>query len=118
MSSETDPINQKSLSHPAGSFRWRLRRGRPRLPTVRLGGRKPRGRLLRLCKKAKLKWVKLKYLSMLKKIKKYYQGLVRDMIEGSGSIESFQQRILLETSFAVPVMGLSFNAYPSTNQHW
>ncbi|KAG6384061.1 hypothetical protein SASPL_156140 [Salvia splendens] len=95
-------------------------RSRPQLPTVRLGGKKPRRGffLLRLCKKAKLKWLKLKYLSMLKKLKSYYKDLVKDMIEGSGTIESFQQRMLLETSFAVPVMGLSLNSYPSSNQHW
>ncbi|XP_047962694.1 uncharacterized protein LOC125207410 [Salvia hispanica] len=122
MSSKTELINQKSLSQrrpSSTSFRWSLRT-RARLPTIRLGGKKPRRGffLLRLCKKAKLKWLKLKYLSMLKKLKRYYNELVKDMIEGSGTIESFQQRMLLETSFAIPVMGLSLNSYPSSNQHW
>ncbi|KAL1538097.1 hypothetical protein AAHA92_26879 [Salvia divinorum] len=122
MSSKTEPINQESLSQrrpSAASFRWSLR-SRSRLPSVRLGGKKPRRGffLLRLCKKAKLKWLKVKYLSMLKRLKNYYKDLVKDMIEGSGTIESFQQRMLLETSFAIPVMGLSLNSYPSSNQHW
>ena len=105
MSSKTELISQ--LRPSATSFRWRLR-SRPRLPTIRLGGKKPRRGffLLRLCKKAKLKWLKLKYLSMLKKLKNNYKDLVKDMIGESGTIESFQQRMLLETSFAIPVMAL------------
>ncbi|KAI3455632.1 hypothetical protein Pfo_012295 [Paulownia fortunei] len=119
MSSETDPLNNKRPTHhhhPTTSFRWTLRRGRQRLPTVRLGGKKPRRGffLVRLCRRAKLKWLRLKYLSMLRKLKKYYDSFMKDVIEGSRTIESFQQRMLLETSFAIPVMGLSFSTYPST----
>ncbi|XP_012856253.1 PREDICTED: uncharacterized protein LOC105975601 [Erythranthe guttata] len=126
MSSETEPLNNKlkkpSTPHhhrqSSTSFRWAaLRRGRQRLPTVRLGGGNKPGRrgfsIVRLCRRAKLKWLRLKYGCMLKKLKKYYDSLVKEMIEGSGAIQSFQQRMLLESSFAVPVMGLSFNTYPS-----
>lgn len=121
MSETTDAPNAKNLSHrphrqrqASTSFRWFLRRGRPRQPTIRLGGKKPRGGffLTRLCKKAKVKWMKMEHLCMLKKLKKFYKSLVKDIIEGSATIESFQQRLLLETSFAVPVMGLSFNTFP------
>ncbi|KAK4427404.1 hypothetical protein Salat_1509300 [Sesamum alatum] len=122
MSSETDPLvtNKRTSQnhHSTSSFRWTLRRGRQRLPTVRLGGKKPRRGffLVRLCKRAKLKWLRLKYASLLKKVKKHYESLVKEMAEGRRTIESFQQRMLLETSFAVPVVGLSFNSYtyPST----
>ncbi|PIN07322.1 hypothetical protein CDL12_20113 [Handroanthus impetiginosus] len=122
MSSETDPLNNVKRPtnrhhHSTTSFRWPIRRGRQRLPTLRLGGKKPRRGffLFRLCKRAKLKWLRLKYLSMLKKLKKYYDSFVKDMIEGSRTIESFQQRMLLETSFAIPVMGITFNTYPSSH---
>ncbi|KAL0415036.1 UNVERIFIED_CONTAM: hypothetical protein Slati_3335500 [Sesamum latifolium] len=117
MSSETDPfVTDKRPTqnhHSATSFRWTLRRGRQRLPTVRLGGKKPRRGffLFRLCKRAKLKWLRLKYASLLKKVKKYYESMVKEVEEGRRTIESFQQRMLLETSFAIPVMGLSFTTY-------
>lgn len=121
MSSETDPfmnnkIKRSTTTATSSSFRWNLRRGRRPLPSVRLGGKKPRRKfsLVRLCRRAKLKWLRLKYSCMLKKLKKYYESFVKDMMEGSRTIEAFQQRMLLETSFAVPAMGLSFNAYPST----
>ncbi|KAG8380168.1 hypothetical protein BUALT_Bualt07G0165400 [Buddleja alternifolia] len=119
MSSETDPLYNKKPTtphHPTTTFRWTLRRGRQRLPTVRLGGKKPRRGffLFRLCRRAKVKLLRVKYLCMLKKVKKYYDSLVKDMIDGSRTIESFQQRMLLETSFAIPVMGLSFASYPSS----
>lgn len=97
------------------SCRWTLRRKMRRLPTARLGGKKPRRFFLgRLYRRAKLKCLKLKYLSMLKNVRKYYDSFVKEMIDGSRAIESFQQKMLLEASFAVPVMGLNFTStYPS-----
>lgn len=86
---------------------------RRKLPIVRLGG-KPRFGffLVKFVRRVKLKALKLKYLKMLKKLKEYYRSMAKDMIEGSGTMDSFQQRLLLETSFAVPVMGFSFNTVP------
>ncbi|XP_047959873.1 uncharacterized protein LOC125205099 [Salvia hispanica] len=120
MSSETAPLNPKTLSlrrNSATPFRWSLGRRRPRLPTVRLGGKRPRHGLSlpRLCKKAKLKWLELKYMSILKKLKNYYKGFMKDLMEGSTAIESYQQRMFLEASFGIPVMGLSMNSYHSSN---
>lgn len=89
--------------------RMPLRRRRRRvLPTVRLGGGGRRRRLgwIRIFRRIKLRWLKMK----LKRLKEYYKGLVKDVIQGSDSLEAFQQRLLLETSFAIPVMGLSFTA--------
>ncbi|KZV37699.1 hypothetical protein F511_28621 [Dorcoceras hygrometricum] len=110
MSPENDPFNNKRTTS-----RWPLRRGRKRLPTVRLGGRTPRRgfSLARLCRRVKLRWLKVKYLCILKKLKKYYDSFVRDMLEGSIAMESFHHRMALEASFAIPVMGLSFN--PTTH---
>ncbi|KAL2504479.1 hypothetical protein Adt_10449 [Abeliophyllum distichum] len=100
-----DPSNKKLTHnyHPTTIFRWptgrRLSFRRRRLPIVRLGGKKSRRR-----------WLKLKYSCMLKKLKNYYNALVKKIIEANGTVESFQQMMLLETSFIIPVMGLSFNA--------
>ncbi|KAL6496927.1 hypothetical protein OROGR_028856 [Orobanche gracilis] len=120
MSSPTNPpISQKPIRHRSAiTFRWNLhRRRRQRLPIARLGGENPRrgSFAASLCKKVKLKWVRVKYLTLLRKLKKYYDSCVKDLMGGSGAIESFQQRMLLETSFAIPVMGLSLNAYPSSS---
>ena len=45
---------------------------------------------------------------MLKKLKNYYKELVKDVMQGSGTIESYQQCMLLEASFGLgnPVMGV------------
>ncbi|KAL3632875.1 hypothetical protein CASFOL_025859 [Castilleja foliolosa] len=118
MSSQTNPlINQDFNDHhrqPATNFRWPLGlKRRQRLPIVRLGGKKTRRGffLRRLCKKAKLKWLRVKYRNMANELKKYYKSLVKEILEGGRAIESFQHRMLLEASFAIPVMGLS--SYPS-----
>lgn len=91
-------------------------RRRRRLPSVRLGEKKPRRRvvaLLRIFRRMRLKWLKLHYMRMMRKLKEYYRNLVKDLAAAGASLETFHQRILLETSFAVPVMGVSFSSYPS-----
>ncbi|XP_073311423.1 uncharacterized protein [Primulina huaijiensis] len=105
------PEKKNKKGHPITT--WTLRRGRRRMPTVRLGGKKARRGLflVRLCRRVKLRWLKLKYLCILKKLKKYYDSFV---LEGSTAMESFQQRMLLEASFAIPVMGL-FQSHYSCN---
>ncbi|KAK9282222.1 hypothetical protein L1049_005136 [Liquidambar formosana] len=93
-------------------FGLKIHLRRRKLPYVRLGGKKPRqGRLflVRILKKIRLRWVKHKYLCMLKKLKQYYRNMIKDLIEASASVESFQQRILMEASYAVPTMGVSFS---------
>lgn len=106
------------------SPRWDIRRKRsfPRrrkLPVIRLGGghvvaKRRRGPpLMRVMKRIKLRWLKLRYFFTLKKLKEYYRGIVKDFVEAGATLESFQQRILMETSFAVPVLGVSFSTYPS-----
>ncbi|KAL2516402.1 Uncharacterized protein Fot_30373 [Forsythia ovata] len=122
MSSDCDPlIKQLAHHHHTTTFRWPSRRKisfrRRRLPTIRLGGKKPRGKfsLMRVFRRVKMRWLnlKLKQSRKLKKLKEYYRSLMNDIVVGSCTTESFQQRLLLETSFAIPVMGLSFNSSPS-----
>lgn len=89
---------------------------RRKLPTVRLGGKSRRGFcLVRIFRRHRLKFLKLKCNGLVKKLRVYYRSLANDMIEGSGSVDAFQQRLILETSFAVPVMGF-FSSFP-TNHH-
>ncbi|WOH03970.1 hypothetical protein DCAR_0623375 [Daucus carota subsp. sativus] len=88
-----------------------LRRKRV-LPTVRLGGKKNARRklfIIRIFRRIKLRWIKMK----LKKLKEFYRAIIKDMIDGRASVEAFQQRLLMEASFAIPVMGLSINTYPT-----
>ncbi|KAK8641911.1 hypothetical protein V6N13_011279 [Hibiscus sabdariffa] len=94
-----------------------LRPRRNKLPTVRLGGRgkKPRRGLFvaRALKKMKPKWLKLQYTCMLRKMKKYYRDLIKDIAEAGSAVEALHQRMFMESTFVVPVMGVSFANYPS-----
>lgn len=61
-----------------------------------------------------MKFLKLKCNGLVKNLRGYYRSLINDMIEGSGSVDAFQQRLILETSFAVPVMGF-FSSFPTNH---
>ncbi|KAK3220289.1 hypothetical protein Dsin_014259 [Dipteronia sinensis] len=90
---------------------------RRKLPVVRLGGTRKKPRrgvfLVRMFRKVRLRWLRLHYTCMIKKLKEYYLQMVKDIKEAGASLETFQQRILMEASFAVPVMGLSLSSFPS-----
>ncbi|XWS12157.1 hypothetical protein CRYUN_Cryun37aG0065800 [Craigia yunnanensis] len=87
-----------------------------KLPTVRLGGKKPRRGLfiVRVLKKMRLRWLKLQYTCMLRKLRKYYRNLIKDIVEAGSTVEALQQRMFMESTFAVPVMGVSFSTFPSS----
>ncbi|KAM1131771.1 hypothetical protein ACFX15_045566 [Malus domestica] len=95
-----------------------IRRGFPirrrKLPLVRLGGPKPRPGVVfaRMLKKIRLRWLKLHYLCILKKLKKSYRNTVKDLMEAGASLEIFHQRVFMESTFAIP-MGVSLSSYPS-----
>ncbi|GER45045.1 hypothetical protein STAS_21971 [Striga asiatica] len=106
MSSQTAP--EKNNTSPVGpAFRRAVGRRRRRLPSVRLGGKKPglRFSFARACRKVKLNWLRVKYAFMLRKLRSYYASLLKDLVEERGTIESFQQRMYMEHSLAVPVLG-------------
>ncbi|KAF5727278.1 hypothetical protein HS088_TW22G00968 [Tripterygium wilfordii] len=88
---------------------------RPKIQTVRLGGQKARRGpiLVRVLRRLRLRWLKLRYNCMVKKIKEYYQGIIKDMVPAGASVETFHQRLFTESTFAVPVMGVSFNSFSS-----
>ncbi|XP_065868726.1 uncharacterized protein [Euphorbia lathyris] len=92
--------------------RRRISLRRRKLPVLRLGGGDKKARrgyfIVRILKKMRLRWVKLQYSSMLRRLKQYYSNLIKDVIEGGSSFESYQQRLVMEASIAVPVMGFSF----------
>ncbi|MBA0807643.1 hypothetical protein Gohar_023436 [Gossypium harknessii] len=112
-----------SQTHLATSFQCQARRRifflrlrhHNKLPTVRLGGKKPRRGLsiARVLKKMRLRWLKLRYACMLRKIKKYYRDLIKDIVEAGSTVEALQQRMFMESTFAIPVMGVSFATVPS-----
>ncbi|MCL7036652.1 hypothetical protein MKW94_027397 [Papaver nudicaule] len=100
----------------SSNFRWYMRRkplGRRRkIPTVRLGGdpkKKPlRGLVIvKLLRRIRLKWLKLQYSCMLRKLKDAYYSVLKDLIEAGTTFESIQQRIMNESYFsAVPIMAV------------
>ncbi|XP_011035733.1 PREDICTED: uncharacterized protein LOC105133431 [Populus euphratica] len=100
--------------------RWPLRRRlslrRRKPPIIRLGGEKPRRRrmlLLRMLRGTRLRWLKLRYLCMFKKLKECYRNFIKDLPVSGVTIEAYQQRLLMETSFAVPGMGITFSNFLS-----
>lgn len=99
-------------NQPLVRRRFPLRRRK--LPIARLGGPRPRRSLVfvKMLKKIRLRWLKLQYLCMLKKLKESYRSMVKDLMEAGSSLETFHQRIFMETSFAIP-MGVSLSSYPS-----
>ncbi|XP_059459121.1 uncharacterized protein LOC132188625 [Corylus avellana] len=104
-----------AVQGPTTRFQIPLRRRK--LPTVRLGGKKPRRAfiLARVFRRIRLRWLKLQYTCMLKKLREYYRNLVKDIVDAGATLETFHQRVLMEASLAVPVMGVSFNNYPSVS---
>lgn len=101
------------------ALRWGTRRGihfqRRRIPVAQLGGKRS-GRLVawgRMLRKIRLRRVKLKFIAMVKKMKKYYTKFVKDVMEAGAYTDSYQHRLLLETSFAIPIMGLSLSTHSS-----
>ncbi|KAJ7951498.1 Receptor-type tyrosine-protein like [Quillaja saponaria] len=116
--------DQEELLHPTSTqthttpfsrcpTRRRILLRRRKLPIFCLGGNRPRRVLVlvKMWRRMRLRWFKLQYLCMLKKVKKYYKSLIKDMVETGASFETFQQRVLVDPSFAVPI-GLSFSTYP------
>ncbi|XP_021910983.1 uncharacterized protein LOC110824775 [Carica papaya] len=82
---------------------------RRKLPAIRLGG-KQGFFLKKMVKKMRVRWVKLQYMRVLKKLKEYYEKMVKDIIKAGESLEGdFQKRIFAEATFALPVMGVSFH---------
>ncbi|XP_020232208.1 uncharacterized protein LOC109812628 [Cajanus cajan] len=84
---------------------------RRKVQTVRLGGKKPR-RLLRLFQRMRLRWLKLQYARMLKRVKEQYRNVVKELVEAGPTIEAFHQRIFMESTFAIP-LGVNLSTYPS-----
>ncbi|KAI3990030.1 hypothetical protein MKX01_039659 [Papaver californicum] len=99
------------------NFRWSMRRkplGRRRkIPTVRLGGDPKKNQrrglmIVKLMRRIRLKWLKLQYSCMLRKLKDAYYSVLKDLIEAGSTFESIQQRIMNESYFsAVPSAGIS-----------
>ncbi|KAK6914680.1 hypothetical protein RJ641_019797 [Dillenia turbinata] len=99
------------------TLRWLARRRvnirRKKQQSIRLGGKQRRGRtLVRLWRKIRVKWSELRYKCVLKKLVEYYKSLLKELVEASRSFDSYHQRMLMESSFAVPGLGMSFNSYP------
>ncbi|XP_038891072.1 uncharacterized protein LOC120080455 [Benincasa hispida] len=113
---------EQGEGQPAAGLRWGMRRGiqfrRRRMPVARLGGKRS-GRIVawgRMLRKIRLRWVKVKCIAMVKKIKKYYTSLMKDIMEGGAygyAADSYQHRLLMETSFAIPILGVSLSTHSS-----
>ncbi|KAI3980137.1 hypothetical protein MKX01_033278 [Papaver californicum] len=94
---------------------------RKKLPSIRLGGKKVKKgfnqQVVRSIKKIKFKWIKLQYSCMLKRLKSFYYSMLKDLMDANNytgtNYDSMQQRIMMESYFSVPVMGVSILSVPS-----
>ncbi|KAF4368916.1 hypothetical protein F8388_021528 [Cannabis sativa] len=88
-------------------------RRRKKLPRVRLGGKRPRrvAVLIEKLRKIRLRWLKIHYKSILKKLKETYKNMIKDLAEAGGSLDTYQRRVFLESSFALPIMGVSTSSF-------
>lgn len=88
---------------------------------MRLGGGQSRSQLqgggsgslmAGMIRRIRVRWMKLKKACALKKLKEYYLCVLKELTENdNGSFEKRQQLLLMESSFGIPVMGITFNAY-------
>ncbi|CAH8255611.1 unnamed protein product [Arabidopsis lyrata] len=105
-------------------FRWSRTRSRRKIhlrrrkwQVVRLGGKNnavSRGgfSLKKMVRKMKLRWLKLHYVRLVKKIKGFYLNLVKEFVDAGAELEAIQQRMAVEAAaFAVPGLGLSFSSF-------
>ncbi|KAG5619363.1 hypothetical protein H5410_019187 [Solanum commersonii] len=86
---------------------------RKKLPVVQVEARRKKHQRkfspVRIFRRDGLKGQKLQYLGM-KKLKECYWSAVNDILEGS---DTFDQRLVANTSFAIPVMCLSCTTFPN-----
>ncbi|KAK7349306.1 hypothetical protein VNO77_06571 [Canavalia gladiata] len=106
--------------HESSMWPWQPRRRvslirRRKVQTVRLGGKKARRGILglfRIFKRMRLRWVKLQYVRILKRLKEHYSNMVKDLVEAGATVETFHQRLFMESTFAIP-LGVNLSTYPS-----
>ncbi|KAF8393630.1 hypothetical protein HHK36_021875 [Tetracentron sinense] len=110
-----DTHQNLTQTHRSTSFRWPNRwiilTRRRNVPSIRLGGKKRRRRLY--SPRIRLRWLKQRYTCMLKKMKDYSRSVMKDLMEASATLESVQQRVMMDAYFAVPGMGISFANFPA-----
>ncbi|CAL0308682.1 unnamed protein product [Lupinus luteus] len=85
---------------------------RQKLQLLRLGGNSKQqrhGMLMRVVRMIRVKWLKLYYIRMLKKLKEYYQNFVKQLAETGATIETF---LFMESNFVIPT-GLTISGCPS-----
>ncbi|XWS16151.1 hypothetical protein CRYUN_Cryun34aG0060900 [Craigia yunnanensis] len=61
----------------------------------------------------RLRWLKLQYAFMLRKLMKYYKNLIEDIVVAGVTVEALQQRMLMGSTFASPATSVSFSSFPS-----
>ncbi|CAI9105070.1 OLC1v1003919C1 [Oldenlandia corymbosa var. corymbosa] len=103
------PIRRRGL---LGAFRRRNK-----LPTVKLGGGSRRRRGFFLKRVIEMRSLKLKLSGMMKKMKSFCRSLGKDLFEVQGTMDAFQEAVILETAFAIPIMSLTFiNTLPESTR--
>ncbi|CAL0323132.1 unnamed protein product [Lupinus luteus] len=88
---------------------------RRKVQAIRLGEKKlPRRgmvrRLVRIFGRMRLKWLKLQYFRMLKKLKEHYQNMLKELVEAGNTIETV---LFTESTNLIPSGGIVISSCPS-----
>ncbi|KAK7255738.1 hypothetical protein RIF29_29157 [Crotalaria pallida] len=87
---------------------WQPHRGvhlprRRKVQAVRLGGKKPRRgmvkRFVRIVRRMRMKWLKLQYVRMLKRLKEHYRNMLKEVVETGKTIETL---MFMESTNVIP----------------
>uniref|UniRef100_M0ZZ53 Uncharacterized protein n=1 Tax=Solanum tuberosum TaxID=4113 RepID=M0ZZ53_SOLTU len=84
------------------------------LPSARLGGGRGEKKIHQVFMAAKFIG-RVKVKCMVEKVKKYSESLVKEIKEGGKTLESIQQRFIMQTSLSVPLMAPTFNSNHKAN---
>ncbi|KAK9101550.1 hypothetical protein Scep_024980 [Stephania cephalantha] len=108
----------------SGAFRPNCgRKPRRRITSVRLGGNKHRstthkgwaelaGASMKVMYKryVNIRWLKLQYWIMLKRLKEYYYSVIRDLIDAGATMSTIMNTITTENYRGVPMVGAGAGA--------
>ncbi|GAB2220035.1 hypothetical protein Drorol1_Dr00007677 [Drosera rotundifolia] len=117
------PPKKALTTYTTTTSRWPISRHgislrrRRKIPRERLGDKK-KPFLVRVFRSLRfrslrLRRLRLQYSCLFKKLKEHYGNVIREMIEASASLEVMQQRVSMEMTMTVPVMGIAFSGYPA-----
>ncbi|OIW03078.1 hypothetical protein TanjilG_19358 [Lupinus angustifolius] len=116
---EPHKLRHKKTTSQETISAWQPRHSVPlrrrKVQAIRLGEKKlPRRgmvrRLVRIFGRMRLKWLKLQYVRMLKKLKDHYQNMLKELVEAGNTLETI---LFTESTNLIPAGGIVISSCPS-----